>query len=136
MRSRPTLRLLSLAFFSLRLADPATAGHALPRSAPEAQGVSSAGILAFVEAADQRLAFSHGGWTKGRAAFGTFPVGSVAVSGAWAAEDVFTAKVCFNETPFVMTLTLHFDGDAVEVDQETNVGFGSTRRPHLVGRAE
>ncbi len=88
------------------------------------------------DGADQRLAFSHGGWTKGRAAFGTFPVGSVAVSGAWAAEDVFTAKVCFNETPFVITLTLRFNGDSVEVDQETNVGFGSTRRPHLVGRVE
>lgn len=86
--------------------------------------------------ADQRLAFGHGGWTKGRAAFGTAPVGSVAVSGAWSAEDVFTAKVCFNETPFVMTLTLRFNGDAVEVDQETNVGFGPTRRPHLVGRVE
>ena len=88
------------------------------------------------DGADQRLAFSHGGWTKGRAAFGTFPVGSVAVSGAWASEDVFTAKVCFNETPFVMTLTMRFNGDAVEFDQETNVGFGSTRRPQLVGRAE
>jgi hypothetical protein len=58
------------------------------------------------------------------------------VSGAWAAEDVFTAKVCFNETPFVVTLTMRFDGDAVEFDQETNVGFGSARRPKLVGRAE
>ena len=88
------------------------------------------------DGADQRLAFSHGGWTKGRAAFGTFPVGSLAVSGAWPAEDVFTAKVCFNETPFVMTLTMRFNGDAVEFDQETHVGFGSTRRPQLVGRAE
>ena len=88
------------------------------------------------DGADQRLAFSHGGWTKGRAAFGTIPAGSVAVSGAWPAEDVFTAKFCFNETPFVMTLTMRFNGDAVEVDQETNVGFGSTRRPQLVGRAE
>jgi len=97
----------------------------------------SAGALVMrFDGADQRLAFSHGGWTKGRAAFGTFPVGSVAVSGAWPAEDVFTAKVCFYETPFVMTLTMRFNGDAVEVDQETNVGFGSTRRPPLVGRAE
>ncbi len=93
-------------------------------------------LLMRFDGADQRLAFSHGGWTKGRAAFGTFPVGAVAVSGAWASEDVFTAKVCFNETPFVMTLTMRFTGDAVEFDEETNVGSGSTRRPHLVGRAE
>jgi len=51
---------LSLALLSLWLAVPATAAaHALPRSTPEAQGVSSAGILAFVEAADRTIDSLH-----------------------------------------------------------------------------
>src|SRR6185503_6102202 len=41
------------------LATASQAVDALPRSAPETQGVSSAGLLAFLEAADQQLDGMH-----------------------------------------------------------------------------
>lgn len=50
----------SAALFSV--AGPAVSGQpvaSLPRSAPEAQGVSSVGLLAFVEAADQQIDGMH-----------------------------------------------------------------------------
>lgn len=40
-------------------ADEKSPGKALPRSSPESQGVSSAGVLAFVEAADQKVNTMH-----------------------------------------------------------------------------
>jgi len=33
-------------------------------------------------------------------------------------------------------LTLKFDGDQLMLDSETNVAFGPTKRPQLIGRAE
>ena len=58
----------------------------------------------------------------------------VAASGAWTADDTYTVKVCLHETPYCTTLGLRFAGDAVVLDQETNVAFGPTKRPQLVGR--
>ena len=60
----------------------------------------------------------------------------VSASGAWTAEDTYTARLCLHETPFVLTATLRFAGDEVTLDREWNVAFGETKRPRLVGRAE
>ena len=46
------ITLVGLALFAAR---PASAAGALPRSSPEAQGISSADVLAFVKAADERI---------------------------------------------------------------------------------
>lgn len=35
-----------------------------------------------------------------------------------------------------LTTKFRFEDDRVFVDEETNVAFGSTKRPQLVGRAE
>jgi hypothetical protein len=51
-------------------------------------------------------------------------------------DDTLVVKVCAYETPFYSTTTLHFDGDQAVYDRETNVGFGSTKSPQLIGRAE
>jgi hypothetical protein len=59
-----------------------------------------------------------------------------AASGAWTADESFTAKLCFYETPFVVTVTLKFAGDEVRFNSETNVGFGATKEAQLVGKAE
>ena len=59
-----------------------------------------------------------------------------AASGAWTGADTFTARVCFYETPFIVTLRLKFSGDELTLDSRSNVGFGSTRPPQLVGKAE
>jgi hypothetical protein len=43
-------------------------------------------------------------------------------------------KVCMCETPFISTYTFRFDGDKVTYAAKTNVGFGPTDRPRLVGK--
>jgi hypothetical protein len=52
MNLYPILTLAIILRFSLSAAD-------LPRSSPEAQGVSSAAILAFIEAADRNIDSLH-----------------------------------------------------------------------------
>jgi CubicO group peptidase (beta-lactamase class C family) len=83
---------------------------------------------------DRRVPYGSGEWRRG----GTVRVGEseqpVAATGAWTADDTFTAKVCRYETPFCSNLALWFTGRALVLDQEMNVAFGATKRPQLVGR--
>jgi hypothetical protein len=93
---------------------------------------------------EQRFACAPGGWIKGRLALGggsrlepSAPADQpVAVSAAWSADDVYSARIAYVETPFVVTLNLKFDGDSVHLTTESNVGFGPSKRPELVGKAE
>lgn len=85
---------------------------------------------------ERRIACGRGTWQKGRAAWGRFPEQPAAASGGWTRDDTFTAKVCFTETPFVVTVRLTFTGDEVRCESEANVGFGPTRETPLMGRAE
>jgi CubicO group peptidase (beta-lactamase class C family) len=75
-------------------------------------------------------------WRKGRTAWGRFPEQRVATCGAWTADDTFTAKVCFVETPFIVTVRLKFTGDEVRYETDMNVGFGATKDAVLIGKAE
>lgn len=96
--------------------------------------------------AQQRIVCGRGTWRKGQAAWRTgalrpiTPAGlalqPVAASGAWTADDTFTAKLCFYETPFVITVKLKFSGNEVQLDSEANVGFGPAKEPPLVGKSE
>jgi CubicO group peptidase (beta-lactamase class C family) len=91
---------------------------------------------------ENRVTCGFGEWRRG----GALPLAGrhyapgteepVAASGAWTADDTFTAKACFYRTSFCSTLTLRFAGDELFLDQEMNVGFGPTKRPPLVGRVE
>ena len=60
----------------------------------------------------------------------------MAAGGAWTADDTFTARLCFYETPFILTMKMKFAGKELHCDSELNVWFGTTKRPQLVGRAE
>ena len=40
-----------------------------------------------------------------------------------------------HESPFIMTVTLKFSGEEVRLGSESNLGFGNTREPQLVGKA-
>ena len=77
-----------------------------------------------------------GAWTKSRIAWGQLAEQPAAASGAWTADDTFTAKVCFTETPFVATIRLKFTADQVKYESEWNVGFGPTKDGALVGKTE
>ncbi len=90
-----------------------------------------------INGAEQRIACGSGTWKKGRVAFGPqLPEQPAAVSGAWTGDDTFKAKVCFYETPFIVSLSLKFSGDGLLFDSQSNVGFGATKSPQLTGKAE
>lgn len=74
-----------------------------------------------------------GSWEKSRMAWGGFPEQPVAATGGWTEPEEFTAKLCFYETPFVVTLRFKLDGEELRLRSETNVGFGPTRQSELVG---
>ena len=85
---------------------------------------------------EQRIVCSHGRWQKGRAAWGPIREQPVAASGAWSGDNTFTAKLCFYETPFMLTVRLTFSGHELRYSAQSNVGFGRTKQPELVGKAE
>ncbi len=205
-----------LAIAIIVLSHSLVCGAELPRSSPEAQGVSAWGVLAFVEAADkeidslhsfmllrhghvvaegwwspycaeaphrlyslsksftstavglaiaegklslddevlkffaealrvsrariagveQRIVCGRGDWQKQQVAWGSLAEQPAAASGAWTADDSFTAKLCFYETPFTITVNVTFSGDELHCNSEANVAFGPTKESPLVGKAQ
>ena len=77
-----------------------------------------------VKGAEHTIGLKQGEWQKSRMAWGNFVEQPAASSGAWTTVDTFVAKVVLYETPFVLNLTLKFNGDTVQVDREMNVGGG------------
>lgn len=75
-------------------------------------------------------------WLPQQAPLGANPREPVATSAGWTADDTYTVKLAFYETPHMLTLRLKFDDDRLHLDAEANVAFGPTKRPPLVGRAE
>jgi len=93
-------------------------------------------LVARFDGVERRIVCGRGAWQKGRLAYGPLKEQPAAVSGAWTADDAFTAKICFYETPFITTVRLKFSGDQLLFDSESNVGSGPTKQPQLVGKAE
>jgi CubicO group peptidase (beta-lactamase class C family) len=92
-------------------------------------------LVTRLDGVEQRISCGHGAWPKGQAAWGPLHRQPMAASGAWTAADTYTAKLCFFETPFVVTVRLTFSGDELHYSAESNVGFGSTKETTLVGKA-
>jgi CubicO group peptidase (beta-lactamase class C family) len=82
---------------------------------------------------EQRLHCGVKEWLKGRMALGNLPEQSVAASGSWTADNVFTAKLCFFETPYTVTLRMDFSGGKLRLDSSWNVSFGPTKKGPLIG---
>jgi CubicO group peptidase (beta-lactamase class C family) len=93
-------------------------------------------LVANFDGTEQRIECGRGVWKKGKAGWEGLPSQPVAAAGAWTADDTYTAKLCFYETPFVLTIRLKFTGKELHCDAERNVGFGPAKRPQLVGKAE
>lgn len=99
-------------------------------------------------AGPQRIELGHGAWHRNRVAsieglsaslngLTMPPEGThaVAASGAWTADKVYQARLCFNETPFYVDLSLTFEGDTVAIDSTQNTQFGDDRvQPTCIGR--
>jgi CubicO group peptidase (beta-lactamase class C family) len=95
-----------------------------------------AALAVTVAGVEHRIPVGRGEWVKSRfSPAPSAPEQPIAASGAWTAPDTFQVKLALLEEPFVMTHTLRFAGDQVFYDHEMNVGFGSTKRPQLVGTA-
>jgi CubicO group peptidase (beta-lactamase class C family) len=90
-------------------------------------------IVTRIGGSEQRIVCGRGKWHAGNASWGPLKLQPAAAAGGWA-NDTYTAKICFYETPFLVTIKLKFFGDEVTLNAETNVGFGSTRQPELVGK--
>jgi CubicO group peptidase (beta-lactamase class C family) len=56
-----------------------------------------------------------------------------AASGAWTADDTYTAKLCYCETPFIVAITIQFVEAGLGVTLQANVGFGPNEPVHLTG---
>jgi CubicO group peptidase (beta-lactamase class C family) len=93
-------------------------------------------LTARFDGVERRITCGRGAWQKGRVAWGQLPEQPVAASGAWTANDTFTARLCFYETPVIVTLRLKFSGPELQYNAEANVGFGPTKEPQLTGRAD
>jgi CubicO group peptidase (beta-lactamase class C family) len=93
-------------------------------------------LVVRIDGTDRRIVCGRGAWQKGRVAWGRLPEQPAAATGAWTADDTFTARICFTETPFVATVRLTFTGNEVRCESGWNVGFGGTKDAPLVGKAE
>lgn len=80
------------------------------------------------------LNFGIGTWVKNTALIGLPAPSKVAASGTWTTEDTFTLDLCLYETPFTNTLAFSFAQDQVTLNFQTNVSFGQTELPPVVGK--
>jgi CubicO group peptidase (beta-lactamase class C family) len=85
---------------------------------------------------ESRVPCGQAAWKRGGTLHVTGSAQPVAASGAWTAPDTYTARLWMYESPFQWTLTLRFEGDALHLDVEQNVGFGQAagKHPTVVGR--
>jgi hypothetical protein len=100
---------------------------------PAKDGVA---LVCRIDGTERTIECNPGTWSKGRMAWGRLPDQPAAAAGAWTADNVFTAKVCFTETPFTYTIRLTFSGNEVKCEPEANVGFGATKEAAVVGKTE
>jgi CubicO group peptidase (beta-lactamase class C family) len=93
-------------------------------------------LVARLNGSERRIVCGRGSWEKGQLAWGLLPAQAVAASGAWTANDTFTAKLCFYETPYIVTVRLKFSDRELQWNSESNVAFGPTQDAQLTGRVE
>jgi len=92
-------------------------------------------------AGEDVLPIGHSTWIKSSSTFsngigdllGVPPVPRMAASGAWTSDNTFMLKLAAYDTPYISTLTLHFEDDRVALDSSYNVSFGPTELPPLTG---
>ena len=91
---------------------------------------------------DHQLPCGFQKWAAGKSLLDQTPHESklrrTAASGAWTADDTYTVRVSFNETPFIPVLSFRFVEGGMEYRKRYNVGFGppeGLESPVLVGKA-
>lgn len=86
------------------------------------------------------IPFGYGEWRPTTLPFPLFgfPYRAVTASGAWTVPETFAVKVCFYETPFILTVASRFGGggETMTLTISGALGFGPKERPELIGNAE
>jgi CubicO group peptidase (beta-lactamase class C family) len=90
-------------------------------------------MLKFSDGVQQRISCGDGEWKRCRLTPASRPEQAAAACGAWTDDAVYTAKICLYETPFVVTLRLHFSDKKLQVDWAQNVALGAGRTTKLIG---
>jgi hypothetical protein len=94
---------------------------------------------------EYRIACGYGVWKKARTDFASGAdwrivaprEQHIVASGAWTADDTYTAKLSYYTTPLAVTLTFRFAGEHVLLANiEYSVDFGSPRFVSLIGEAK
>jgi CubicO group peptidase (beta-lactamase class C family) len=89
-----------------------------------------------INGAETKVDLGSGEWKRGKGTYGAYRDEPAAATGAWAKENTYVMKQVFSETPYYLTLSLQVaDGD-VTCGLETNVGFGATKKPALIGKIQ
>jgi CubicO group peptidase (beta-lactamase class C family) len=87
-----------------------------------------------------RIACGLGQWVRGRTDFygrisDLYDRDSqgIAACGAWTGDDTFTAKLCFDETPYTLTLSFKFAGDRLLLDVKHPLRWEPIRHLEISG---
>ena len=82
------------------------------------------------------LHFGDGAWVDDCASLNVLAPAPVVASGAWADDDTFVLTICYNETPFIVTMTCRFEAERLTIERKRNVGFVPDELETLVGMAK
>lgn len=82
---------------------------------------------------DQAAEFGIGQWKLTKLSWGAVPEIPVATAATWEGSTLVT-RICFVETPFIVTARWKFDDESVVMSQESNVAFGPVRKDDIAGR--
>jgi hypothetical protein len=83
---------------------------------------------------ERRIECGHDTWLKAPLAWARLPEQPAAAAAAWTEDNTLTTRLCFYETPFIVTVQLQFNEGEVRMSSEANVGFGGTKEAELVGK--
>lgn len=97
-----------------------------------AAGADDATLVLTAHGREQRIPCGVGAFREGSVSWGGRPEAPAAAT-IGGDEEEGVVRICFVETPFVTTLRLRPEGDGVKITGGTNVGFGPTTLPDLVG---
>jgi hypothetical protein len=88
-----------------------------------------------VKGKEHAFGLKQGEWQSGTIGWANLPEQPAAASGAWTTVDTYVTRVVFYETPFILNMTLKFNGDTVSIDREMNVG-GGPKPAAVTGKVE
>jgi hypothetical protein len=97
-------------------------------------GTENATLVFKSERGAHRLECGYGCWCRGRTTLRGPQEEAVASSGAWMDDQTWVAKLCFYQTPYMVTVTCRFEGREVSVEGRQNVSFGPAEVLSFTGR--